>query len=88
MNGNSGNPSREGPSRLVGPEVEVVRDFNFRTIGYVIRERDGQATAKDANFNTIGRFDGRKTVDGRGNNLFPGDITKTVVIDADRNRRR
>ncbi len=63
-------------------EVEVVRDFSGIALGTLIREADGQVVAKDSSYRTIGRFDGRKTVDGVGRPLMPGDITKTLVLDA------
>ena len=44
--------------------------------------------AKDISFNTLGNFDGRKTVDSRGNPVLPGDVTQTLVIENARRRQR
>ncbi|MBU6280861.1 hypothetical protein KGQ64_01370 [bacterium] len=70
------------PEPLRRSEVEVVRDFSGTALGSLIREPDGQVVAKDESYRTIGRFDGRKTVDELGRPLMPGDITKTLVLEA------
>ena len=64
-----------------GRTVETVRDFNYRALGTITRDADGRATAQDAVGRTLGHFDGRKTVDSLGRNVFPGDVTKTLILD-------
>ncbi len=84
-NSSNGDDSSRRPPRAT---TETIRDFQYRALGYIIREPDGRVIAKDISFNTLGNFDGRKTIDSRGNPVLPGDVTQTLVIENARRRQR
>ena len=60
---------------------EEIRDVNFKILGYVETDRNGNKTIRDASFNTKGFYSkgSNVTQDKSQNNLAWGDQSKLLL---------
>lgn len=62
-------------------KTEVLRDMNFRPIGYVQTDERGNKVVRDSSFNTKGFYSAQRNVtqDSSFKNVAIGDQSRTLI---------